>query len=197
MLGSKQSEIFKQINDKQEYYQNIIEERYRKKQIDQLKAQAEQGNFQQVGNLVPIKTKSGIRVIDLSFQPVPPTLTGSTELDKKAVSRFNSDISKKGNDIYDLQQAGKLSSHDAEAQLKALRELKNKFKSGTKKPKKITIKKISAPKAIKIKKLPKINLKSTIKIAKPPKLAKFKIKKLTISRGKTIKIKKANTKLKV
>jgi len=101
-------------------------------------------------------------------------LTGNTELDKKAISKFNRDITKKANDIYDLYQAGKMSAQEAEQELLKLKKLK----ISKAKPKKITVKSVRTAK-IRLKKAKKL---PAIKLSSPPsvKLTRIKRPKNTI-----------------
>lgn len=126
-----------------------------------------------------LDSKGNWKVIDKSFQPEPPTLTGNTEIDKKSISDFNGQITQKANDIYDLYKAGQIDQNEANTQLSQLKDLKNQFlapKKGKKikiiSPKKITFKsaKISLPRkttirTIKIKSAPKVRL-SKVNISK-------------------------------
>jgi hypothetical protein len=112
----------------------------------------------QIGNTYLYKPEGwklgdSIKAIDLSFQPTPPILTGLTELDKKAISKFNGEITQKVNNIYDLYQMEKLTKEEANNQITQLKNIQKKSTTTGKKAKKgaaITIKKISAPKPIKI-----------------------------------------------
>ncbi len=141
--------------------------------MDKIKQQAEKGTMTPQGNYVPVNIDGTIKVIDTSFQPTPPKLTGLTELDKKAVTKFNGDITQKANDIYDLYKAGQLTQDQANTQLSQLQSLKAQF-AKPKKPKKITIK-VAKLKKIKIS---GFNTKSVkIKAMKLPKMPKIKIAK--------------------
>lgn len=100
------------------------------------------------GEMIPIVNKNGnVTMIDTSFQPTKPTLTGQAELDKKLLSSYYSDITKKSNDIVDLFEAGKLTAQEANTQLTALKSLKG---SGKKAPK-VSMGKIKMPKLKKLK----------------------------------------------
>lgn len=165
-----------------------ISKRASDKQISNVKKQAEAGDMTPKGTLIPITTKDGsVKVIDTSFQPTPLTLTGATELDKKAVSRFNTEVSQKANDIYDLYLAGKLTQDEANTQLSALKDLKAQY-AAPKKSAKLSVKKITAKK-FKLS-LPKQSNIQTIKIAAPPKPKLTKSKNIKITAGKPITFKK-------
>lgn len=135
-------------------------------------------------------TESGISIdtIDPSFMPKKPELTGMTELDKKAMSKFSGEVTQKANDIYKLYEIGKISGDEAEKQLTNLKAYKDSVKgtgTGKRKGKKITLKKISA-KPIRIS-LPKTQSMGTVKISKPPKYKQPKTyKPIKISSGKKI-----------
>lgn len=183
-LGEKQSEKVKSASDKVSAYQEIIN----KRELDKVKTEFKYSNdnIMQVGDIVLIKTDKGtIKEIDTSFQPTKPTLTGMTELDKKLVSKFNSEVTKKKNDILDLYEAGKLSAIEADKMITEIQAISTKVSSKTKKgkaPKKISVAtlKVSAPKRINIK----------MKIPKMPKFKKMKKNQLTFKKSKrTLKIK--------
>lgn len=131
------------------------------------------------GKVLYTKSNGDIGTIDPSFQPAPPKLTGLTELDKEAISRYKSDITTKINDIYELAKAGKIAPEEAEKQIQALQAAKTKAGGiKVKKPKKVTIKKV---KAISVKpiKFTKLKMKA-IKIPKAPKIKITKPKKTNI-----------------
>ena len=139
----------------------------------------------QVGNFIYYIEDGSVKFIDTNKQPSPPTLTGQTELDKKAISKFNSSITSKANDIYKLYELGKIDATQAEKQLNDLKALKAQYAvpKKTKKGAKITIKatKVSTVKAKTFKfskpKAPKIKIgKNTFKVSKPTKIAKFVLK---------------------
>jgi hypothetical protein len=121
-----------------------------------------------------------LKEIDTNFQPITPNLTGNTELDKKLIAKFNGEITQKANDIRDLYLGGKITADEADKQLSDLIALKDQYKA-PKKPKKITIKKLS------VKKPKVINIK--MKAPTISKTSKLKIKYLTQKKKKTIKIK--------
>jgi hypothetical protein len=154
---------------------------------DRIKQQAEAGNLDSEGSFVPVVIDGKVSVIDTSFQPTPPELTGLEELDKKAVSKFNGQITQKANDIYDLYKAGKLTMDEANTQLSALKDLKAKY-AAPKKPAKITIKKLTVPK-IKLSTPKKISMKA-LKMPTPPKLSTTKPKTIKITKVAPIKAKK-------
>ncbi len=116
-----------------------------------------------------------LKEIDASWMPEAPTLTGSTELDKKAISKFNGELTQKANDIYDLYKAGVYTQDEAEKQLTELKSLKIK----SKKPKKVTFK-VTKYKA------PKITLKKS-SLKKLPTIKFKKLKTQKLSRKYTIK----------
>lgn len=123
--------------------------------------------------------------------PEYPQLTGVTELDKKLMSKFNGAVTKQGNNIMTLYEAGKMTAGEAGKALDDLKALKGKGskatggkKGGTGKakkgrqPAKISIRKIGVPK-VNIKrvsmKMPKIKIKKTPKF----KFAKVKDKRIS------------------
>lgn len=137
-----------------------------------------------VGNKYYYLDKEGsAKVIDLSFTPKYPELTGSTELDKKLISKYRGEITKKANDIEALYTNGVISAKDAESALQKLNEMKIATNKG---------------KTIKIGKVPKIKAPK-IKLARV-KNVKIKIPKLKLARAKAVKLKLTkpkNTKIKM
>ena len=193
------------LEQQQGIVSQIQTEQQKKIQMDKLKQQLEAGKIPtgvpadldtaklmfkysdqpmtEFNNYVLYKDGEIIKTIDTSFQPTPPTLTGNTELDKKAISKFNGEITKKANDIYNLYQIGKITVDDAETQMQALTELKAQYatpKKGRKgrKPAKVTIKKTTMPK-IAFKALGKRALPA-IKLTKPPKF--------TVNRARSVRL---------
>jgi hypothetical protein len=65
-----------------------------------------------------------VKKIDLSTPIIPPTQTGSTALDKLAISKYNSQITSRTNDIYALYQAGKISQDQAAQALQSMQDQK-------------------------------------------------------------------------
>lgn len=119
------------------------------------------------GEMIPIVNKNGnVTMIDTSFQPERPKLTGQAELDKKLLSSYYGDITQKTNDIVALYKAGKLSANDANTQIAQLKALKG---GGSKK---VSLGKMRMPKLKKLKvyKMKKIKFKKI----KLPKLSKLK-----------------------
>lgn len=157
-------------------------------QDEKYKLKSSKEKFSQVGSTIFYKKDNGdVGTADLSFQPIPPKLTGQTELDKKAVSKFNGEITSKANDIYDLYKAGKLTEQEAEKALTDLKALKSSYGSGGK-LKKITFSKVTA-KPIKIA-LPKARKMASIKLSRPPKPKLAKLKKMKAIVVKPIKVAK-------
>lgn len=136
------------------------------------------GTSNSYGNLFFYKRSSDgdVITVDKSKQPTAPTLTGYTELDKKAISEYKSQITAKAKDIYELYQQGQLTKPEAEKQLTALKDLQTKATASTAKAKK--------PKKMKAIKLPTIKLKKT----KMPKAKKIKIRKLKSYSLKKVKL---------
>ena len=148
---------------------------------------------QTFGTQVWIKDGDAIKTIDTSFQPTPPQFSGMEELDSKARSEFNSDITKKANDIYALYKAGQMSMEEANNQMAALQNLKNQYAASKKakkpkKPAKVTSRKIS-PGKVTIKSLTRGRI-PTVKIRKfrSKKLAAKNIKLGFAKQSKTYKI---------
>lgn len=181
-LSEKQSELFKNAPDRFSEYSSIMSKRVENAQINSAKEKMknESSNLMTVGQKVLIRQPNGdIKTIDMSFQPKEPTLTGNTTLDKKLISKYNSQITSKANDIVALFEAGKISSQEAEKQLTELTNIKNKYSKG---------KKIKVSSSLGKTKLKKIKIKQF-----KTKKIKFKIAKLkNISSTKSKKIKVKN-----
>lgn len=193
-LGDKQSDVFKNSTNKEGTYKSFIDKRKESSQDDGAKEELKSSNqtVLEKNNKVYILQDNGdVRTIDPSFQPTKPVATGLSELDKKATSKFNGEITSKANDIYDLYKAGKMTQEEANNQLSALKVLKG---SGSKKMKKLTFKKTpvkkfkySMPKPVKMATLkikappaPKLGKSRTIKLAKSKKIKIKKLKGLTV-----------------
>jgi hypothetical protein len=145
-LGELQSKVLLASPDKQAVYNEVTAGRARgaadNKSKEELKASGQKSL--EKDNKVYIQDGENIKTIDLDFQPTPPKLTGNTELDKKSISEFNGEITKKANDIYALYQADKMTAEEANKALEELTKLKNKYKK--KKFKKLTLGKVALPK---------------------------------------------------
>lgn len=72
---------------------------------------------------------SSTKVIDTSEKVQEPQFTGQTEIDKKAISEYNSLITKKSNEIHDLISIGKLTQTQGEQLLEGLQQRKSAFKA--------------------------------------------------------------------
>lgn len=148
---------------------DILKIREDTKAINDAKKTVENGVGEvNVGNKIIFKNKDGeISVVDLS--PInKPQLTGMTELDKKIISSFNSDINAQANGIVKLWEVGKINQDQAESMLNELKKLKETL--SPKKSKKLSIKKVSI-KPIKIK-------STTVQKYKTKKLPAYKITKV-------------------
>jgi len=181
-LSEKQSTTVKGATDMLSEYKKIIEKRTEDRNIDSAKEQMKAGttNTATVGQKILIKQPNGdIKTIDMSFQPTAPKLTGNTELDKKLISKYNSQITSKVNDIIALYEANKISDTEAEKQLQALVKMKTSY-AKAKKPRKITIKKVKMP-SFKMAKLKQSKVKK-ITLPKMPKIkiAKYKEPKIKL-----------------
>lgn len=189
-LGEKQTALYKIASDKKAEYEAIMTKRAETALIDKAKEKMKAGNdkIQEVGTKVLIMQDNGdIATIDPSWMPEAPEMTGMAELDKKAISKFNSQITQKVNDIYELYKAGKLTEAEANDQIVQIKGLKL---AGSKKAKakKVTFKK-TPYKTIKMS-LPSASKVQNIKIAKAPKPKTAKSKAIKIANIKPIKVNK-------
>jgi len=78
-----------------------------------------------------------------------PELTGQKELDKKLISKYKGEITRKKNDILELFEQGVISSEEAEKQLSKLTNISTKISLSSgkgKKAKKVTFKKLVSAK---------------------------------------------------
>jgi hypothetical protein len=137
--------------------------------------------------------KGDIKTLDLTPEP-EPMLTGDTVLDKSLKSKYNSAISTQISGIVDLYNLGEISQEEATKMVNTLTEQKL---TAPKKPKKISIAKISAPKiSYKISPSSKKNLAGA-KIAKRPNLKLAKAKNIKVAQLKvptgSVKIAKPKT----
>lgn len=178
-------------NIPQDQWKSIVDTKTQESQNavlkDKVKQDAIKGNLQPQGSYIPLVIDGEVKIIDTSFQPEAPELTGNTELDKKLISKYKGQLTQKANDIVSLYEAQKITKEEAEKQLEELKVKSNSLKKGSTKSKggKITIAKVATPTVRKFKlptiKLPNTSLKSNIKIKKPS-IAQLK-------KRRTIKIK--------
>lgn len=115
-----------------------------------------------------------LKEINISSLLQAPTLTGNVELDKKLMSKYNSAISKRANDIESLYSAGQITSAEAEKQLNELKQKKmSSYKGRT----------VKASKQFRARKVKAVKVKfgkfKSFKFPKVAKLKKYKVKKLT------------------
>jgi len=167
-LGENQSELFKSATDRFAAYGTIMENRAQTKAETEAKARVqESGAGEAIGKKYFYLDDNGeVKSVQTDRKIEKPKLTGETELDKKLVSKYNSSITAKINDITTLYEQGQMPAGEAE---KKIREL-TQMKISTKKPKKFTFKKI---------KMKKVAV---------PKIKKIKVKKTTTKVQRTAKI---------
>jgi len=192
ILGEKQSELMKQSNDKIGLYKTIMSDRQQNSTIEKLKDKVKQtGESGTAGNKYIYYKDGEVKTIDLTFDDTSPKLTGNKELDKKKISTYSSSITRRINDIVELNEQGQMEDSKAEAEILRLLQLQKEAKAKTTKKStkskggKITIAKVTTPTIKKFKlptiKLPNTSLKSNIKVKKPS-IAQLK-------KRRTIKIK--------
>lgn len=173
-LSEKQSQAYFASADKTGTYNKIIEDRKERAQIDKVRDFIrETGKEQIVGDkYIYYDEKTGdVKTIDLSWTVPELKKTGSEALDKKLLSEYKSDITKRQSDIMKLWEAGKVDQSYVMEEYDRLERLKAQFN----KPKKITIKKVATPTYKKIRGL-KIKRASFGKLKAMPK-KKYKFRK--------------------
>jgi hypothetical protein len=215
-LGDKQSATYKDLMKKNpdqadRFYQNIIINRDAKEggSIPQVQAsdkltvindevlKVEKEAFknstetarQVADNIYFIKNDdNSVSTIDISKEIDEPKYTGNEAIDKKLKSQYKSSLTRRGNDIVKLLEAGQIDLEQAtammdEVEIKYDTTLKSKK---AKKPKKITVRSVSV-------KIPKLSAGTR---SKPPKLTlpkppSIKVKASQIRPGKiSVQIKK-------
>lgn len=89
--------------------------------------------------VIYLDENGGTKSIDTNFEVEKPQLTGSKELDKKLISGYKGDITKKKNDVVKLYELGVIDKDQAEAMLNAYEQLYKATGSGgsSKKAKKV------------------------------------------------------------
>lgn len=116
-------------------------------------------------------------------RPIPQlNLTGQTELDKLAVSKYNSTVNTKIKDIQTLVENNQLTAQQGEQQIQALRQQQTAAKT-----------KIGKGPKLKVAKKPKLGRMPRIKLGRARKLPKIKLakgKKVKIPKFKPLKIPK-------
>jgi len=139
-----------------------------------------------------ITTENGNKaLIDLTKPLEKPEATGRTELDKELISRYNSSITTRINNIEKVYLDGQMTAGEAEKAISDLKAQKITTSKAKKKGVKVALPKITLstipisktnikPRTIKLKKAPKLKLKA----AKP---ASIKLAKKSYSKGKPIK----------
>ena len=181
VLGEKQTEQFKQSGDMQGTYNQFMQERTSNRQENTVREQVRSsgGTGQANGKLFYVKDGE-VKSVQLDRAIEMPKLTGNYELDKKLMSKYNSTLTAKKNDITALYELGKLSAEEAEKQLKALTSQKLRAGGGRKaKFKKISVSKIKVPrlKAYKAKKIKVSKIGVKFAKVKYPKVKNLKAKK--------------------
>lgn len=186
-------------NIPQDQWQGIVQAKNDATQKSVLKDKvlklAQAGKMEAQGDFVPIVVDGKVKVIDLSESPKTPKLTGQKDVDKKLLSRFNSEITSKTNDIIDLYEAGYLTPEEAQVQIQALQALKQSVSGGG--GKKL---RLSAPPSLKFDqpsiklgvsqpKLKAIRVSGSQQSTPSLKLTPPKRSKVTISRPKGITLK--------
>lgn len=195
-LSEKQSQAFKTSATPQQTYQDILTTRQETAAINDARDKVkESGKGVTVsGHYVyydPADDQT--HSIPLNRQVEYPQLTGNSELDKKLISRYKSQLTAKANDITTLYEQGIISKDQAEAALNQVASLKAKASKG-KKPKKVTVKavnvKTSGFKLKGIKPSTKLNIKPLPKITFPTPTSLSTTGKLTIKpiKPKPIKV---------
>lgn len=171
--------------------------------INKTKKEVEQGQgAKQVGNtLVYFDPETGAaKTIDLGKTVELPKLTGNTELDKKLISKYKSQVTTRTNDIAKLYELGKLSASEAEAELAKLKNEVDSITGAKLAKNKAVIKSIASKLATQLKALQKSGqMPKETKTAKTKlKLAKSSIPKLTVpklsastTKEKPVKVEKA------
>lgn len=140
-----------------------------------------------------LRTEAGNpSLIDISKEIPEPKYTGVENIDKKLKSAYKGDLTRRGNNIIKLYEAGQINLEQATALMDEI-ELKYDSTKTAKKPKKITVKstKVKMPglsKAVR-RKAPTVKI-STIKLAKPKKPKSIKITSKT-TKPKKIKLSKS------
>jgi hypothetical protein len=105
------------------------DESQKKSLKEEVKQDALKGKMERRGDFIPVTVDGEVKIIDLSFSPQPPKLTGNTLLDKKAISKYRGELTQKANNIYDLYEAGKISENEAEMELSKLKQKSDSLKS--------------------------------------------------------------------
>lgn len=159
----------------------VLQTRAGNKLEDQTREQVRSsgGTGQANGKLFYVKDGE-VKSVQLDRTIEMPKLTGNYELDKKLMSKYNSTLTAKKNDITALYELGKISAEEAEKQLKTLTSQKLKAGGGRKyKVKKITVGKIKVPKlkAYKAKKIKTSKVGVKFAKVKYPKVKLLKAKK--------------------
>ena len=108
-------------------YDQSVEKSRQTKLVNDAKKQLESSNetYKEVDNIIVYKGSDGKdHTIDTSKQPEKPELTGETTLDKQLISKYNSQVTSKINDITEMFKLGEYTRQEAAALITDLQGMK-------------------------------------------------------------------------
>lgn len=136
-LGSKDSQQLIASDNKVQSYNKFMQERANDKKIKEAKnkLKSSNNNTTTVGEAVLITQNNGDIKTIYPNKPVKfPKLTGQATVDKKLLSKYKSDLSRKENDIVELAVNGYMTPQQAEQRLLQIQTIRDFLKKVSKKP---------------------------------------------------------------
>lgn len=170
VLGEKQSEHLKSLSDKKSAYQEILKKRENDANEDKVKNLVkESGVSTYYGDKYFYMEDGEVKSIDTDFQPTKPKLTGLAQVDKKLISKYKGEITRRENIVISMYEKGLITQEEAEKELSSLKQLKT-----------------GSSKSKKAKKIPFIKI--TSKRVTTPKIKGFKPPIIKVTKPKSVKI---------
>jgi len=187
-LSEKQTKLVKESKNPKETYKEIMDTRLQNRQIDKAKEVLKSSNqpTSKVGDVYLLKNDDGsISEVDITKEIQEPKLTGVASIDKKLKSSYKSKLTKRGNDIVKLYEAGQITLEQATALMDEV-EIKYNSTSKAKKPKSIKVKSVKSSTPS----ISKSSFKNPAVIkSSPPPVTASKFPTIKIAKPKKIKVK--------
>lgn len=158
-LGKNQSQLLKNSTNIKADYEKILATRRNQAQLEDVKSLVQQSGTPTSFNdyYIYLDKQGNTQIIDTSWFPQKPDLTGNPLLDKKLTTKYHGEVTSKTNDIVALFEAGAISKDEAEAQLAKLEtQPSTSASSSAKAPKNLPVKTSVIKFPVKSSKLPKM-----------------------------------------
>jgi len=131
LSATQQSKILSEISsftpvakdDLADQYGEIMNKREESSQLDQVKEMVKDTSVDTfVGNTYVYLDNGEVKTVDTSFEPTKPNITGNELVDKKLISKYKGEITKKENIILTLYEKNQISADQAEDELAKLKQ---------------------------------------------------------------------------